>query len=80
MSKKGRLALAMVIVESTLAGLWWNLIRYGMDNPDRVTADFQQVIGQMMGTAMGALLGLGVLLYFVAARSDRKAIEGRLRR
>ncbi|MER8368506.1 hypothetical protein [Mesorhizobium sp. M0306] len=79
MSKKGRLALAMVIVESALAGLWWNLIRYGMDNPDRVTADFQQVIGQTMGTAMGALLGLGVLLYFVAARSD-KAIEGRSRR
>ncbi|TIX41239.1 MAG: hypothetical protein E5W81_22890 [Mesorhizobium sp.] len=80
MSKKGRLALAMVIVEAALAGFWWNLIRYGMHNPDRVTADFQQVIGQTMGTAMGALLGLGVLLYFVAARSDRKAIEGRLRR
>lgn len=80
MSKRGRLALAMVIVEAALAGLWWNLIRYGMDNPDRVTADFQQVIGQTMGTAMGALLGLGVLLYFVAARSDRKAIEGRSRR
>ncbi|MER8722862.1 hypothetical protein [Mesorhizobium sp. M1027] len=80
MSKRGRLALAMVIVEAAWAGLWWNLIRYGMDNPDRVTADFQQVIGQTMGTAMGALLGLGVLLYFVAARSDRKAIEGRSRR
>jgi hypothetical protein len=73
MSKKARLILAMVIIEAALAGLWWYLARFGMANPDRVTADFQQVVGQTLGTAMGALLGLGVLLFFVAARNDRKA-------
>ncbi|MCV3208945.1 hypothetical protein OHD62_25295 [Mesorhizobium sp. YC-39] len=80
MSKKERLILAVVIVEAALAGLWWYLASYGMDNPDRVTADFQQVIGQTMGTAMGAFLGLGVILFFVAARSDRKAEASKTRR
>ncbi|UVK36343.1 hypothetical protein LHFGNBLO_003253 [Mesorhizobium sp. AR10] len=80
MSKKARLILVMVIIEAALAGLWWYLARYGMANPDRVTADFQQVVGQTMGTAMGALLGLGVILFFVAARNDRKALEGKTRR
>ncbi|UVC18687.1 hypothetical protein [Mesorhizobium onobrychidis] len=80
MSKKERLILAVVIVEAALAGLWWYLASYGMDNPDRVTADFQQVVGQTMGTAMGALLGVGVVLFFVAARNDRKTIENKMRR
>jgi len=80
MSKKARLILVMVIIEAALAGLWWYLARYGMANPDRVTAEFQQVVGQTMGMAMGALLGLGVILFFVAARNDRKAAEGKTRR
>ncbi|MER8827032.1 hypothetical protein NKH73_13530 [Mesorhizobium sp. M0938] len=80
MSKKERLILAMVIVEAALAGLWWYLASYGMANPDRVTADFQQVIGQTMGIAMGGLLGLGIVLFFVAARNDRKATAGKTRR
>lgn len=78
MSKKARLILVLVIIEAALAGLWWYLARYGMANPDRVTAEFQQVVGQIMGTAMGALLGLGVILFFVAARNDRKAARARL--
>ncbi|SIT59619.1 hypothetical protein BQ8794_70549 [Mesorhizobium prunaredense] len=52
----------------------------GMANPDHVTADFQQVVGQTMGTAMGAALGVGVVLFFVAARNDRKTIENKMRR
>ncbi|MGX5850479.1 hypothetical protein ACWGTO_25690 [Mesorhizobium sp. PL10] len=75
MSKKARLILAMVIIEGALAGIWWYLARYGMANPDRVTADFQGVVGQTMGTAMGGLLGLGVILFVAAARSDRKAAQ-----
>ncbi|WP_192180938.1 hypothetical protein [Mesorhizobium amorphae] len=77
MSKKARLILVLVIIEAALAGLWWYLARYGMANPDRVTAEFQQVVGQTMGTAMGALLGLGVILFFVAAHNDRKAAQGK---
>ncbi|ESY76009.1 hypothetical protein NKJ90_19930 [Mesorhizobium sp. M0051] len=73
MSKKARLILAMVIIEAFLAGICWYLARYGMANPDRVTPDFQAVVGQTMGMAMGGLLGIGVILFFVAARNDRKA-------
>ena len=72
MSKKARLVIVLVVIEAALAGLWWCLARYGMANPDRVTADFQQVVGQTMGMVMGGLLGLGVILFFVAARNDRK--------
>ncbi|RVD48247.1 hypothetical protein EN783_35265, partial [Mesorhizobium sp. M2D.F.Ca.ET.140.01.1.1] len=56
MSKKARVILVAVIIEAALAGIWWWLARYGMANPDRVTADFQQVVGQTMGMAMGGLL------------------------
>jgi len=75
MSKKARLILVLAIIEAGLAGLWWYLARYGIQNPDRVAANFQEVVGQTMGMAMGALLGLGVILFFVAARNDRKALQ-----
>ena len=80
MSKKARLILAMVIIEGALAGIWWYLARYGMANPDRVTADFQGVVGQTMGMAMGGLLGLGLILFVVAARNDRKAAQQKAKR
>ena len=80
MSKKARLILVMVIIEAVLAGIWWYLARFGMANPDRVTADFQAVVGQTMGMAMGGLLGIGFILFFVAARNDRKAAQNRARR
>ncbi|MDX8538200.1 hypothetical protein RFM23_11280 [Mesorhizobium abyssinicae] len=74
MSKKARLVLTLAIVEAGLAGLWWYLASYGLQNPDRVAANFQEVVGQTMGMAMGALLGLGVILFFVAARNDGKGL------
>lgn len=80
MSKKARLILAMVIIEAVLAGIWWYLARFGTANPDRVTADFQAVVGQTMGMAMGGLLGLGFILFFVAASNDRKAAQNKTRR
>ena len=80
MSKKARLILAMVVIEAVLAGIWWYLARFGMADPDRVTADFQTVVGQTMGMAMGGLLGLGFILFFVAARNDRKAAQDKTRR
>ncbi|MER9326274.1 hypothetical protein [Mesorhizobium sp. M0488] len=72
MSKKARLVLVMVVIEAALAGIWWYLARYGMANPDRVTPDFQVVVGQTMGMAMGGLLGIGGVLFVVAARNDRR--------
>ncbi|MCW4462240.1 hypothetical protein OK349_11030 [Sphingomonas sp. BT-65] len=80
MSKKARLILVMVIIEAALAGIWWYLARYGMANPARVTSDFQAVLGQTMGMAMGGLLGVVIILFFVAARNDRKAAQNKLRR
>lgn len=79
MSKKSRLILVMVIIEAVLAGIWWYLARYGMANPDRVTSDFQAIVGQTMGMAMGGLLGIGFILFFVAAKNDRKAAQGKTR-
>lgn len=75
MSRKARVLIAFVIIEAFLAGIWWYLARYGMANPDRVTSDFQAVVGQTMGMAMGGLLGIGVVLFLVAARNDRKAMR-----
>ncbi|WP_095202266.1 hypothetical protein [Mesorhizobium carmichaelinearum] len=75
MSRKARLLIVFVVIEAALAGIWWYLARYGMANPDRVTADFQAVVGQTMGMAMGGLLGIGFILFFVAARNDRKAAQ-----
>jgi hypothetical protein len=66
MSKKTRVILTAVIIEVGLAGIWWYLARYGMANPDRVASEFQQVVGKTMGMAMGAFLGLCVILFFVA--------------
>ena len=80
MSYKARVLMMVVVIEAALAGIWWYLARYGMANPDRITADFQGVVGQTMGMAMGALLGLGFILFFVAARNDRKALEDKARR
>ena len=80
MRKKARLIVTMVIVEAALAGLWWYLASYGMANPDRVKPDFQTVLGQTMGMAMGGLLGVGIVLFFVAARNDRKAAQNKPQR
>lgn len=77
MSRKARVLIMLVIIEAALAGLWWYLARYGLANPDRVAPNFQEVVGQTMGMAMGALLGLGFILFFVAARNDRKAAQGK---
>jgi len=79
MSKKTRLIVTMVIIEAALAGIWRYLARFGMANPDRVTSDFQAVVGQTMGMAMGGLLGIGLILFLVAARNDRKAAQEKAR-
>ncbi|TIV85801.1 MAG: hypothetical protein E5V93_05305 [Mesorhizobium sp.] len=74
MSRKARVILVAIVVEAFLGGIWWYLARFGLANPDRVAPNFQEVVGQTMGTAMGALLGLCFILFFVAARNERKAL------
>ncbi|TPM38608.1 hypothetical protein [Mesorhizobium sp. B2-3-4] len=75
MSRKKRVLIVFVVIEAALAGIWWWLARYGMANPDRVTSDFQAVVGQTLGAAMGGLLGIGLILFLAAARNDRKAAQ-----
>lgn len=66
MTKKLRVILAVATIEIMLAGLWFNFA---------LTAkpEAQATIGSTMGMAMGAFLGFGVLMMFVAAKNDRAA-------
>jgi hypothetical protein len=72
MSMKARTVLAVVFVELVLAGIWFYLARMGAAHPDRAAPEFQQVVGQTMGTTMGAFLGFGLLLFLIAAKRDRQ--------
>lgn len=71
MSRKRRVIFAIAFVEMSLAATWFFLAQNGIDNPGSVTPDFQQTLGETMGQAMGAFLGFGVLMMFVAAKNDR---------
>ena len=71
MTYKTRTLLAIAFVELLLAGVWFYLANLGASSPDRVAPEFQQTVGSTMGTAMGAFLGLGFILYLMAAKRDR---------
>lgn len=71
MKYKTRTLLAIALVELLLAGVWFYLANLGASNPGRVAPGFQQTVGSTMGTAMGAFLGLGFILYLMAAKRDR---------
>ena len=72
MTKVKRTILAIVLVEVILGGIWFYLVALGARQPERVTADYQATLGSTMGMAMGAFLGFGVLLLFIAAKRDRQ--------
>jgi hypothetical protein len=71
MTKTRRTILAILLVEAILAGIWLYLANMGMEQPDSVTPDFQRTLGSTMGAAMGAFLGFGILLLFIARKKDR---------
>ncbi len=66
MTKKLRVTLAVATVEVMLGGLWFNFAA-------TARPDAQATIGSTMGMAMGAFLGFGVLMMFIAAKNDRAA-------
>jgi hypothetical protein len=72
MTRAKRTILVLVLLELILAGLWLYLANMAAASPG-ASADSGRVIGQTMGTAMGAVLGLSPLLYLLARSNDRKA-------
>ena len=77
MSKRRRTLIGIVFIELLLAGLWYYLHMQAVTS-GTWTADSPERIGRVMGTAMGAILGLAPLLYLLARRNDlRDAQRGR---
>lgn len=73
MSRKARTLIAIVLVELLLGGIWLYLAMVRAAEPERVAPGFQRTLGETMGMAMGALLGFGLLLFFMAAKRDRES-------
>lgn len=77
MSKKLRVIVAVVMVELLLGGLWFYLGVERATQGGEGSADALATISGTMGTAMGAFLGLGLLLLFAAATNGRSARDGK---
>lgn len=69
MSRRKRVLLAIILVELVLAGIWFMLSMAAADSSTQ--PDATKTIGETIGMAMGGLLGLGVILYLMAAKADR---------
>lgn len=68
-----RLVLGIVLIESMLAGLWWSMLQ--PDETGRthfIDASGPAQTGEIMGTAMGVVLGFAIFLFFIASAADRK--------
>ena len=74
MSKRKRTLLAVIVIEFFLAGTWYYLQVQAVTSPN-ATADTSRVVSQMMGGAMGLILGLSPLLYLLARKNDLKDAE-----
>jgi hypothetical protein len=74
MSKQKRVILTIALAELMLAALWYYLNDMALTSPN-ATAESTRVIGEMLGMAMGAMLGLGVVLFLMARKSDRAAAQ-----
>lgn len=72
MSKRKRVVLTIILGELLLGGLWYYLNDMAVNSPN-ATAASTRVIGEMLGMAMGALLGLGLLLFLIARKNDMDA-------
>ena len=67
MSRLARFVIGMVVIEAFLAGLWWYLMTLPGQKPEA-----PMVIGQVMGGAMGLVLGFGVFLFVVTLVAQKK--------
>lgn len=73
MTKKLRVIITVAMAELMLGGLWLYLAGMRADQGGEGTTDALATIGSTMGMTMGAFLGFGLLLMFVAAKNDRAA-------
>lgn len=71
MTRKLRVLIGVVTIELLMGGLWFYLAQLRAMQPDEGSIEAQTTIGSTMGMAMGAFLGFGVLMMFVAAKNDR---------
>jgi hypothetical protein len=71
-----RLLVVVVLVEVGLAMSWWNMMHPG-PGTGALSAERAAKLGEIMGGAMGAVLGLAFLLYFVARANDRRRAASR---
>ena len=69
MTRKMRVILAIGAVELLLVSLWYYLTVLAVTRGN--TPDAAKVIGETMGMAMGGLAGLGIIMFIVAAKTDR---------
>ncbi len=71
-----RLLTAVLLVEIGLAFSWWHMMQ-PVPGARPMSAERAAKLGEIMGSAMGAVLGLAFLLYFVARANDRRAASRR---
>ena len=74
MSRRKRVIIAVIVLE-VLLGLGWIWLTNAATSGGSSNPDAPRVIGQVMGTAMGILLGISPLLYLFARSNDRRAEE-----
>jgi hypothetical protein len=72
-----RLLAAILVVEIGLGILWWNLMQPATRGASPISAERAARLGEIMGTAMGAIFGFACLLYFVARANDRRRTASR---
>ena len=72
MSRRKRVIIAVIVLE-VLLGLGWVWLSNIATSGGSSNPDAPRVIGQVMGAAMGILLGISPLLYLFARSNDRRA-------
>jgi hypothetical protein len=72
MSRRKRVII-MVIVLEVLLGLGWIWLSHAAVSGGSSNPDAPRIIGQVMGAAMGVVLGISPLLYLLARNNDRRA-------
>jgi len=70
-SKRKRTVIVVILIELLLAGGWMWLHNLAVTSP-HANADAARVTGQVFGGAMGLILALSPLLYFMARKNDER--------